>query len=70
MNDTPRPFTVSATISLGRSRTPRRDFSVFASAARSWPSQRTACHPNAVTLATKSPRSLTEETHVSDWILL
>ncbi len=59
MKSTPRPFTVSATITFGRSVTASSDRNTRSMAATSWPSHRLTCQPKARNLASTSPRSLT-----------
>ena len=70
MNETPAPLSVSATSSFGRSRSAASWSSALASARMSFPSQRATAQPNASRLRSRSPRSLTSETKVSDWSLL
>ena len=71
MKPTPAPLSVSATRSFGRSGALSRSrVSAAEKASRSWPSQRATAQPNAATFCSRSPRSLTCETHVSDWSLL
>ena len=66
MNETPAPLRVSRDhdprplLALGAARASR------ANARRSWPSQRATAQPNARSFSSRSPRSLTCETHVSD----
>ena len=65
MNETPPPLRVFAITARGHS-SPSRAASVSANARRSCPSQLATDHPNARNFSSRSPRSLTCETHVSD----
>ena len=69
MKETPAPFRVVAITSFGPfcARSPS---SVSASERTSCPSQRPSAQPKASTFASRSPRSLTSDTHVSDWTSL
>ena len=62
---------MSAISSFGRpGAAARRSRRAPATAPASLPSQRPVAHPNAAILASRSPRSETSATQVSDWILL